>query len=145
MPRQSALIMFFLAYCLGIAGCARTPPEQALRDAIAEGRAAIETRDGAAVQALLAEDFVGNDGLDREGARRLAQALFLRHRDIALQTGPLDIELQESHARVRFSAALVGGRGALLPEAGQFYDVDTGWRLEEGEWRLVSATWRPRL
>ena len=145
MQRHDYLVLLLLACCLAIAGCTRPPPEQVLRDTIAGGAEAIETRDAAAVTALLAEDFVGTGGLDREGARRMAHVLFLRHRDIRLQTGPLDIDLQPSHARVRFSAAIVGGGGRLLPEAGQFYDVDTGWRLEDGEWRLASATWQPRL
>ena len=39
----------------------------------------IERRDGSALQESLADDFIGPDGLDRDGARRTAQLMFLRY------------------------------------------------------------------
>ena len=130
---------------LVLAGCARTPPEQALRDTMSGLQAAIESRDATAVHELLADDFIGPEGLDREGARRLAQGMFLRYRGVGATIGPLDINLQDQHAQVRFNAVVTGGSGDLLPESGQAYDVETGWRMEDGEWRMVNARWRPKL
>lgn len=46
---------------------------------------------------------------------------------------------------MQFTAALTGGSGGLLPESGQIYEVETGWRLDDGEWRLIQADWKPRL
>ena len=74
----------------------------------------------------------------------LAQAMFLRYRDVGVSLGPLDVDLRGEHATVRFTAALTGGAG-LLPDSAQVYDVETGWRLHDGEWRLVNAGWKPRL
>src|SRR3546814_20110894 len=54
------------------AGCRRESAEQALRGDIASLQAAIESRDAGEMAGFLAEDFVGNDGLDRDGAQRLA-------------------------------------------------------------------------
>lgn len=126
-----------------LGGCSRPDPEAALRDAFAELQATIERRDPAAMQQHLADDFIGNDGLDRDGARRLAALLVLRHRDLAVDTGPLRLELGEGHAVVRFTALLRGGSGGLLPDAARVYQVETGWRLEQGRWRLASARWTP--
>ena len=67
-----------------------------------------------------------------------------RYRDVGLTLGPLDLEVREQQATVRFTAALTGGAG-MLPESGQVYDVTTGWRLDEGEWQLVNANWKPKL
>jgi len=53
--------------------------------------------------------------------------------------------MQPRHATVAFDAALTGGSGRLLPDAARLYSVETGWRLDDGEWRLTSATWEPRL
>ena len=128
-----------------LAGCARTPPEQALRDAMSGLQVAIEARDATAVHALLADDFIGPEGLDREGARRLAQGMFLRYRGVGATMGPLDIVLQDKHAQIRFDAVVTGGSGGLLPESGQAYAVETGWRMEDGQWRLVNAQWRQKL
>lgn len=130
---------------LALAACARTPPEKALRDAMSGLHDAVEQRDAVAVRSLLADDFIGPQGLDRSGAHRLAQGTFLRYRDIGVRIGPLDIAMQEQHARVRFDAVLSGGGGGLFPESGQIYAVETGWRMEGGQWRMVSAQWQPRL
>jgi hypothetical protein len=53
--------------------------------------------------------------------------------------------MQPGHATVRFEAALTGGSGNVLPDAARLYGVETGWRLDDGEWRLTSASWKPRL
>jgi hypothetical protein len=102
---------------------------------------AIETRDAGGLEEWLAEDFVGPDGLDRDGARRLARLMYLRYRDVGVAVGPVRIELRERHATVEFTALLTGGSGGLLPERGRPYHVQTGWRLGNGDWTMTSARW----
>ena len=136
---------WLLAATLLCAGCSDPPPEQALRQSMADLEAAVEAREPGAVAGLLAEDFVGPDGMDRAGARRLAQLAFLRNRDVGLVVGPLDIAVQDGHATVRFTAALSGGTGAWLPERGSVYRVETGWRREGGDWAMTSARWERDL
>ena len=104
---------------------------------------AIDARDAGAVHALLADDFIGNDGLDKRGARQLAAGVFLRYRDVAARLGPVEVELRgDADAIARFTVLATGGSGGLLPERGQVYAVQTGWRRVDGEWRLRSAQWR---
>ncbi|HWU30904.1 MAG TPA: hypothetical protein VN041_17630, partial [Microbacterium sp.] len=105
----------------------------------------IGQRDSAAVEEMLAEDFVGPDGLDRKGARRLAVASFMRYSDLSVTLGPLDLQTSAGHATVNFSAVLTGGSGQVLPDAARMYQVSTGWREEDGEWRMTSAKWTPGL
>lgn len=140
----SSAVLWMAACTLLLAGCARTPPEERLRGTVGGLQAAIEERNVSALDEVLAEDFIGPGGLDRSGARRMAQAMFLRYRDVGVSVGPLDVEVQEQHATVSFTVALTGGVG-MLPDSGQMYDVETGWRLEDGEWQLVNANWKPRL
>jgi hypothetical protein len=127
------------------AACQRTPPEEALRARMSVLESAIDARDAGALGDFLADDFIGPGGMDGTGARRLAQGLFLRYRDIGTRLGPLDVQVQEQHATVRFDAIVTGGAGSLLPDSGQVYDVRTAWRLEGGEWVLVSAEWAPGM
>ncbi|MFC5569134.1 nuclear transport factor 2 family protein [Lysobacter yangpyeongensis] len=133
-----------LVLALALPGCARTPPEQQLREDVHDLGSAIERHDAGAVEDALAADFIGPGGMDRKAARRLAQGMFLRYRDIGVTTGPLDIDLQADTATVRFSAAMTGGAGAL-PGSGQLYEVETAWRREDDEWLLVNAHWKPKL
>ena len=127
-----------------MSACAREAPEARLRTTVATLQQAIAGHDAGGVREALAEDFIGPDGLDRAGAVRLAQAMFLRYRSLGVHAGPLAVEMQPEHATVRFQAALTGGGEGLLPETARLYDVETGWRLEDGEWRLVSLAWTPR-
>lgn len=136
--------MLALVLAAGLSGCSRTPPEDALRQAIAGLEDATEKRDAAALRDGLAEDFVGPEGMDRMGLARMAQGVFLRHQGINANLGPLEMDVRGEHATVRFTAAVTGGEG-LLPDSGQVYEVDTDWRLEGGEWRLVRANWKPQL
>ena len=124
--------------------CTRDAPEARLRATVAALQQAIGERDAGSVRRTLAGDFIGPEGLDREGAVRLAQAMFLRHRAVGIHAGPLTLEMGSAHATVRFQAALTGGDGGVLPETARLYRVETGWRLEEGDWRLVSIAWQPR-
>lgn len=130
---------------LAVSACSRSDPEQALRGEFALLQQAIEQRQAGAVAGFLAPDFIGNDGLDRDGARRLAAGMFLRHRSIGVTTGPLQLQLRgSSSATVAFDATVTGGSGGLLPEQGQWYRIETGWRVDDGQWRMVSARWAPR-
>src|SRR3954467_4397801 len=74
--------------------CTRVPAEQAVRKQLEVLQSAIDARDAGAVHDLLAEDFVGNDGLDRRGARRLAVAMFLQHRDVGARMGPVSVKVR---------------------------------------------------
>lgn len=131
-----------LALCLG--GCGNDDAEAQVRAAVAQLEQAIDARDAAAVHALLAEDFIGNDGLDRRGARRLAAGVFLRHRDVFARPGPVEVELRgDRDAIARFGILATGGSGGLLPEQGQVYRVETGWRRIDGDWKLLNARWTP--
>lgn len=123
------------------AGCRHESAEQALRRDVAALQAAIESRDAGSVAEFLAADFIGNEGLDRDGARRLAAEYFMRNATIGITPGPLDIQLQGDHATVRTTVALTGGRGGLLPDTGRVHSMTSGWRLEGGEWRMTSLSW----
>lgn len=145
MRGRRGMLMWMLVTLLScLPACRRESAEDALRERIADLERAVQARDAGELRGFLADDFVGNDGMDREGAVRLAQISFLRYRRIGVVLGPLQVELHERRATVRGSAMLTGGEGAL-PGSAQAYDVVTGWRLEDGEWRLVSAAWEPRL
>ena len=139
--RSGRSLALALATVVLLAGCTQPDAEQAVRARIADMQAAIDARDAGDVHDLLAEDFVGNDGLDRDGARRLAALYFMRNARIGITSGPLDIQLQDDHATVRTTVVLTGGSGGLLPETGRAHAVTSGWRRERGQWRMTSLSW----
>lgn len=123
------------------AGCSRQPPEAALRETIVEAQDAIKSRDAGALQDVFAEDFIGNDAIDRDDARRLAALYFLDNSDVGITLGPLDVTISGAQAEVSTTAALTGGSGRLLPDSAGVYAVRSGWRLEGNDWRMTSLEW----
>ncbi|GHB94007.1 nuclear transport factor 2 family protein [Thermomonas carbonis] len=135
-----------ISACLLLSACAKDDPEQAVRLQVQAMQAAIDARNAGDVEDLLAQDFVGNDGMDRRAIRRLAAGVFLRHKDVAAKLGPVSVELRgDRDAIAHFSVLATGGSGGFLPESGQVYQVESGWRLVDGEWHLLNATWTPNL
>lgn len=135
-----------ISACLLLSACAKDDPEQAVRLQVQAMQAAIDARNAGDVEDLLAQDFVGNDGMDRRAIRRLAAGVFLRHKDVAAKLGPVSVELRgDRDAIAHFSVLATGGSGGFFPESGQVYQVESGWRLVDGEWHLLNATWTPNL
>ncbi|WP_158637184.1 nuclear transport factor 2 family protein [Arenimonas daejeonensis] len=125
-------------------GCSREPTEQALRDTIAGMQAAAEARDSDTLVESFSEDFIGPEGMDQDQFRRYLAVIWLRNREVGVNLGPLEVELIGERATVEFTAAATGGEG-WMPDRAQVYRVSTGWRIEDGEWRLISARWEPML
>lgn len=136
----SALV---LAAVSMIVGCARPLPDadriesriQAMSDALTEG----DTSD---FMAPLAEDFTatGRD-LDRRAVRFLLRRELLAHERIGVQLFDIDVELRgDDRATARLHAVVSGGTG-LIPDTGGWYRLETGWRLDDDEWMLISAAW----
>jgi hypothetical protein len=127
-----------------LGGCRAPPPEQALRDTIAAMETAAEDNDSDALFASFAEDFTASEGMDRRAFRQYVTLLRLRNAHLSVTLGPIDVKLFGDRATADFTCALAGGAG-LLPSNAQVYDVSTGWRMEGGEWKLISAKWAPKL
>lgn len=141
--RQWRRLCWLLVCGLLLAACMRDAPEQRLRATLQDMHAAIEARDIGDAMAPVATDFVGANGLDAAGLKRLMQLQMLGHRQIGVTVGPLDVELRGTTATVRFTALLTGGSGGWVPEQAQTYQVTTGWRLQDGDWMLYHAQWEP--
>jgi hypothetical protein len=139
-----AIVVLCLGFALALSGCRREPPEQALRNTIAAMEAAAEAQDSDALFEPIADDFVGSEGMDRQAFRRYVTFAGLRARKVKASLGPIDVKLFDKRASASFTVALTGGAG-LLPDQAQVYQVETGWRLEGSDWKLISAKWSPRL
>jgi hypothetical protein len=131
-----------LALVIALPGCAVEPAEQRLQASVNGLQAAIEGREVSNAMDFIADDFVGTGTLDREGVRNMLRLQVLRHAQLGLTLGPMQTELLGDRATVRFTAVATGGSGALIPESARVWAVETGWRDDHGQWRLISAQWK---
>jgi hypothetical protein len=144
-PRARGLFALLLLACaLLLASCKHTPPEQALRDTIAKMQAAGESGDVDALFKPIAEDFSGSEGMDRTAFRRYVTLMRMSQKSVGVTLGPIDVKILGDRATAKFTATITGGPG-FLPDQAQIYDIDTGWRLEGADWKLINARWTAKL
>ena len=128
-----------------LAGCAKAPAEQRLRERIAGMQEAIAAREVSTFMEGVAEDFIGRDGTDRAALHNLVRLQVMRNASIGATIGPIEVEMQGDRAKVEFDVVLTGGAGGLLPERAQAYAIESGWREDGGEWVVFAAEWEPKL
>ncbi len=133
--------MAWLCLALGLAACDSTPPEERLRQQFSAMQSAVEEKRAGDFMAGVSEEFAGTGGMDRGALHNLLRVSTLGQASVGVTTGPLDVQVQGNDATVKFSVLLTGGTGRLLPQQAQTYQVTTGWRLEDGEWRVHYADW----
>ena len=137
--KTSAYLLLFTLQLL-VAGCSKTPPEQAILDALENLETAIEAGDTGAVMDTLtdpAEIHRGSHSLQRDEVRRLLMGTFLRYPKRQLAITQVNIELDpvtQRHARVTFTAFAWGGQ-SVMPDNADSYRVVSDW-LEDGEWKI---------
>lgn len=145
MAGRRTIVALMLAGALSLAACARSDPEKELRATIAQMATAIEKREPAAFLEAVAEDFTReSSAFGKQDARRLLAGLMLRNARIGITAVVSDVKIQGQRATAKVRVLATGGDG-LLPERGQAWDFDTGWRLEGGQWRVFNAEWRAGL
>jgi len=136
------LCVFWLV--LASAACGREGPEQrlltrfhAMQEAVEEGRMR-DFMDG------VSEDFSGTGGVDRAALHSMLRAQALARSDIGVTAGPVDVVVRDGTATVRVTALLTRGSGRFLPDSAQAYEITSGWREENGQWRVYYAEWKVR-
>ena len=125
---------------LVVSACSRSTPEQLLRLQITQMQQGMEQREAARVIEPLAEDFLGNGGMDRQAVERLLRAQLLLNQRIEVVLGPVDVRIDGHNAQADFSVVLAGGNGRLF-ERGRIHQVSTHWREQNGQWQLYRAQW----
>jgi hypothetical protein len=130
----------------GLPACSDdAPPEEKLRATIAQMEVDGEAHEVDEVMAVVAEDFGGPGGMDRKQLRAMLALISLRNKEIGVTIGPIEVEVMGERATAEFTLGAAGGSGTFLPDRAQVYDVTTGWKMVDGEWKLISAGWKEQL
>lgn len=83
--------------------------------------------------------------MDRAALHNMLRLQMLGKSNVTVASSPLQIELRDETATVKFSVVLTGGAGRWLPDSAQSYSITSGWRMEQGQWRVYYAEWKPNL
>ncbi len=144
MIRRAALyclLVFFLAAC-----GPPQPDEERIRQRIDDMGEALADGNARALMAPLAEDFGTNTwDMDPRAVRLLLQREMRASNQLRARIFDIDVVVHDNHrATAEFQAVLTGGSG-LIPDRRGWYRFQTGWRMDDGEWMLISADWEEIL
>jgi len=122
--------------------CSRSDPELELRAAITRMAQAIERHAPGDLLEHVADDFTRESAtFGKRDAQRLLAGVLLRNEKITVSAVVTSVVLTGDRARTKVRVIATGGSG-LLPERGQTWEFDAGWRREKGTWRVFNAEWQ---
>ena len=103
---------------------------------------AVERHAPAELLEHVAEDFTRESAtFGKRDAQRLLAGVLLRNEKITVSAVVTSVVLTGDRARTKVRVVATGGSG-LLPERGQTWEFDAGWRREKGTWRVFNAEWQ---
>ena len=144
-PFFSALLI--VAFSLVLAGCVeQSSDEQQIRDHLDAMTVALEEDHVRDFMRPIAEDFIAETGgLNRNALMLLVRRERMAREEVNIQRVNTEVEIvTDNRAIATFQAIGTGGTG-LIPDEGQLWNVETGWRKQDDEWRMISASWERAL
>ena len=131
-----------------MAGCARVPDEEQVRQTVKGLAVRLEKRDLAGLIESVSPAYLDFEGRDRQGLRLLIEEYFRRYRGIVIHVLATRVELSgpEGSAVVEGDAVLSSGAAEVLRKAFRFLGEYYRFRLEmskdSGSWLVMYAEWR---
>ncbi len=151
LPRAKSLaaILVLLLAALALQGCrdGGESPEEQIRRFIDAGVQAAEDRSVDALSELVHDNYIDQQGRNRQQLGLMSRAYFMRHRNIHLFTRIDSIEfLAENQASVSLLVAMAGtvisDVDALASLSARIYRFELQL-VKEDDWRLRHASWEP--
>jgi hypothetical protein len=135
-----------VAVVSSLGGCTRSDPERELRDAVALMAKAVEKRAPGELLQFLAEDFTReSSAFGKRDVQRTLAGVLLRNEKIHVTAVITALAIGGDRARTKVRVVATGGSEGLLPERGQTWEFEIGWRRENDAWRAYNAEWHEGL
>jgi hypothetical protein len=131
--RQSVASICLL---LALAACRSDKPEDQVRGAFEQCRAAVEAGDAARATAPLNPAFRGPDGMDQATARLFLLGLF-RQEKVGVTVVRNEVAVKGSEALQEVELVLTSRAGGLLPQDASRRGFRLRWRKTGGDWTLL--------
>ena len=145
-PGPAMIMLAVLA--TSAAGCGESPtPEAKVRAVVAQGEQAAEARDLSGIMDLVAPSYTDEQGGGRDELKQYLRGYLVAHQAIHLLTKVESVEFPyRDMAKVSLTLGTLGRDAASATAfdlAADVYDVELELALDDGEWRVTRASWRP--
>jgi hypothetical protein len=132
-----------------LAGCAASDPEAEIRAMLAAAEEAAEARDGGFFAELIGAGYRDARGNDRDEVVRTLRGYFLANQRVEIVSRVDEVIVEGGDAaRATVHAGLVGQRAGAALLGGldaELYRFDLELVNDDGEWRIIGASWRRAL
>ena len=144
MMRTTAALRVLTVLSLGLfAGCAPKPDaEQALRDWVDRGEAAVGREDRRELMAMVSPVYADGRGNSREDLERLLRLVFLRQDNVTVVTRIEELDIHDGTAAdIVLTTAVAGWDESLLGFDADALRIHFELEHDGGDWRLTAARW----
>lgn len=126
--------------------CHKPTEEDRVGTVLTEIQKSAEEKQIRTVLGHLSKSYRDPQGNNYEAIKGLLAYYFFRHQKVSVYLTDRAVTVQGASAHATFQAVLTGrgpdaSAGGILPEALGVYAFDVAFAKEDGEWKVVSATW----
>src|SRR5664279_2124071 len=121
---------------LALLACRSDKPEDQVRRAFEQCRAAVEAGDATGATAPLGSAFRGPNGMDKATARLFLLGLF-RQEKVGVTVVRNEVSVKGGEALQEVDLVLTGRSGGLLPQDASQRGFRLRWRKTGGDWTLL--------
>ncbi|MEJ8568346.1 hypothetical protein [Elongatibacter sediminis] len=143
VPPGAVFLVLLVALVTVAPGCSQQlSVEQQVIAVIRDMEARLEAVERRPFMNHVAPDFNAQDGrMNREQFNAMVLYYIHRYKRLSARLLPIQVEAGEGDtATARFRVLFTGGEN-WMPDAGRVYQVESRWRMEDGEWLLAAARW----
>ncbi len=143
----SACLYLLLLLLAGCSGDSQDSPEAQIKVLLDAAETALESRSLGDSLELISPAYRDAEGRDHQAMKRLLMGYFLRNKSIHVLKQTQEISLlSDNAARVILFAGVAGNQPEVMDSLAQWRGdlirLQADLVLEDGDWRLGSASWR---
>ncbi len=140
--RAGVAAVILLAALLAACGGTDEGPEAAIRDWVARGQEAAESKDRGALIDMISPAYADSRGNNRDDIENMLRFYFLRQQKVALITRIDELMVfGDSAAEVALHVGMAGTNDNALGFSADAYQIEMELVREGDEWLLVYARW----
>jgi len=151
-PKTMNLVCCWLGLLLSagllLIGCSEPVDDAVLiRQRVAEMETATEAKQLGDVMQPVHKDFLGNKRIRKANLKALVLLHFRRNKNVHVYINDLEVILQDAEVgeAIVTCNVVMAGRNQTLPEHARVLQVSSIWKKIEGDWFVVSASWKDPL
>ena len=143
--RTGAVLIVVLAV-LSLTACSKKTDTDRVRAVINAVQKAAEDRDVREALSHVDRNYRDPAGNDYQAIKGMMLYYFFRHQKISIIVSNLETVVDGASVSAHFQAILSSRTGSadnILPDALGAYRFDISFRNDQGDWKIVSARWKP--